>query len=148
MSFFFIISHWSPAVNRQPCFRGEGLVEHCWKSEKIIVRIIFIFSWKWSYFMIILRSGAHTQSNQSKTMILESEEYLEMNLKIQHSRLQQCITHQIFDLISFSWQIHISSFFQDLKLILCQIKLKQYLWRLFDAYESIWSHLITKESNQ
>ena len=26
---FLQILNWSPAVNRQPRFRGEGLVEHC-----------------------------------------------------------------------------------------------------------------------
>ena len=33
--------HWSPAANRQPRFRGEGLVEHCWKSDEIISNIRF-----------------------------------------------------------------------------------------------------------
>ena len=33
--------YWSPAVNRQPRFRGEGLVEHCWKSYEIICKSTF-----------------------------------------------------------------------------------------------------------
>ena len=38
--------NWSPAVNRQPCFRREGLVEHCCKSEKIFFHVILFFSRK------------------------------------------------------------------------------------------------------
>jgi hypothetical protein len=38
--------NWSPVVNRQPRFRGEGLVEHCWKSEKIAICTFFIFVMK------------------------------------------------------------------------------------------------------
>ena len=38
---------WSSAVNRQPRFRGEGLVEHYWKSDEIIFKSVF------HYLMII-----------------------------------------------------------------------------------------------
>ena len=122
--------------------------DHIWDHLKQNLTIIifhlsriFHFFMKKVQFEFFWSSEAHTQQHQSKTVILMYQWPLWINLRPSTSTFQKRMRHQNFDIIFFSWQNHFLSYFQDLKLILCQIKSKQCIWYGFNAYASIWWYM-------